>query len=328
MINRIEVEDKINALSKRINNTSDDNIKKELLYDYYSLTELLNSYDNTTHNYPLECDFSFKSIYNSFYKDSLEGIIDNKSDLFDLLCKLDYLRLIRPKKRLKYKEINIESFLNSYNKELLDCYNKLKDNNIEVKNFPGYARGCCFDNYIDKSSYILLKSNSNIILTHELMHAYDFNNISDVNKRICYHYSTFMELLPRLIEYTMINEIDNKYNLVYSYLDGIKCFSEYYLSKINNISGYNSDNELICKDEELNKYNIDLLICDILSIYLYNLYKNDNYRYKLFINDFMNNRGVSDKKIWELIDLNEVSEIIKKEVIEFNKEVKYLKVRR
>jgi hypothetical protein len=160
------------------------------------------------------------------------------------------------------------------------------------------------------------------------MHAYDFNNISDVNKRICYHYSTFMELLPRLIEYTMINEIDNKYNLVYSYLDGIKCFSEYYLSKINNISGYNSDNELICKDEELNKYNIDLLICDILSIYLYNLYKNDNYRYKLFINDFMNNRGVSDKKIWELIDLNEVSEIIKKEVIEFNKEVKYLKVRR
>ena len=118
-----------------------------------------------------------------------------------------------------------------------------------------------------------------------------------------------------------------KFQELFNFFEGIKCCSEFYLEIIKKINGYDDNYYLNYGNKSLNKYRLDLFICDVLAVYLYHLYINDKKEFNLFIGEFLTNRGISDEKIWKLFNIDVVIDILKKETINYNRSV-YLSKKR
>ena len=340
MLNLENIERNLINLKRRIDNESNEKIMATLIYDYYSLLGVLDLINKDMYNkYNIQYDFCFNSMYDAFYKNSLETIINNKNSLYKLSENVEVLSYNRPRvyfgKKSHYNdfEVLVGNFWNDFNKDVLCDYNSIKENNIYFGTYEGISKGCCYNTFNDKESYLLLKEKSASSLSHEITHRCEYKNMNDFSSRVNYHYSTFRELLPRFVEFTFLNSLNDKkydyykYGELFNFFEGIKCCSEFYLEIIKKINGYDDNYYLNYGNKSLNKYRLDLFICDVLAVYLYHLYINDKKEFNLFIDEFLTNRGISDEKIWKLFNIDVVIDILKKETINYNRSV-YLSKKR
>lgn len=343
-----KIEELLYNMSDKINNTKSKKELETLKFDYFSLLELLKTYEIEDYQIIInredfkQLKFSdLKDLYEDFYKDSFECLKINQELLFKVINFID--TTILPSPRMSFnKRISVEvylkmvaEFFSHYDEEHYKIFKSLVNGNIQFAKsdieIGDNAKGKCYHLLSTEDTFIItnFKDKKNIsVLPHEIAHAYELAQLKNLIHRSCWHFSSFTESYAKFMELAFLDYYKNSeyknYFLKskYQLLDSLKLSSEYALSFV----GLLKDDTSIDFTKEKRKYRlakkyIDYVLSDMFAIYLFNLYKNNREYFDVIIKKFHSYEGKSDELIWHLFTEEDLINSFKEELNTFSKQI-------
>jgi len=327
-------------LNKQMKSTTSKKELATLMFDYFSVVEILKNLEYET--YPSVINkhdsknikFSdMKEYYEEFYQDSYECLKENQEDLLSMGSYIDTTSIPAPRmsfvKRILEEDYldMVGDFFSKYDKGHYKIFKNLTKGNIHFakneKEVGDQAKGKCYHFLSTDDTYIITNYNNknNItVLPHEIAHAFELAQLKNIIHRSSWHFSSFTESYPKFIELLFLDFLGKEHmnyflKLKYQFFDSLKLSSEYALSFISNLDsdesiGFSKDKRKL----RLTKKYMDYVVSDLFSIYLYNLYKNDKDKFDMVIKKFHNYKGKSDELIWSLINPDILMDSYKKEL--------------
>lgn len=323
-----KLKDRLDLLEISLNNTSDKYKRIEILNDIKKIKYLIRYIENSIVLYPNDgCD----KVQGDFKEKDDDIVASRVLDFFDKYTTSiqESLTYFYNKPKLPWKgsrDISvsntkyfmlIEDFLKTFNPELLELYNYLKEEKrieLSPKRYENekYARGLCFCIGNLKETYVLSRFNNristSITLPHELGHAYlfhksNFNNepnifaeaysifiefiFGDYLKSIKYSSIAFNKEYQRLDEF--LGMIDHEYNDILK-LRNMNFQFPFYYTKDGKLGGVDS---------------ATLILSNMLGMYFVSLYRFDKKKYNIMMSAFLDMYGkVTDEEILKYFKLS------------------------
>lgn len=268
----------------------DDNLRDILNADKDTICECLNLY-----NTPVNRSNS------ATYKEIKENILSNKIGY----KTVSPIYMLKQNKSIENKQL-FEEFIKKNEFGLRQVY----ENPNTCIFFSDVKFGELGYNIYIKSlnkNYIRVYSNNKInnysVLVHELGHAK--LNLVHLNAFEGHYNCNFSEAYPNFLKLMFLDFIKEQgrtkdsFNLKYSYLNQFVTLTEILMEKLGSYSNYSSI------EKSLFDYQYKLLMSDLLTMYLYNLYKKDKGECLRVLNIYINNFGlVSDNEFLKLMNIN------------------------
>lgn len=346
------IENTLITLNKRMSEVETEPLLSKLKMDCYVLLDILKTIDTTEYYHLSEAislgDLNFTKFYRDFQQESMEALLKFKEIIYSLAYASDKYPYSYPKVTLK-KRISEEKYLEMvreffamFDREHYELYEEILDGKLHFarnKQECDGVKGRCYTFLTLTDTYIITDfKRRNVVetLPHELGHGIELAMLNDIRRNMGWHYSSFVECYPRLLELIFLDYYkDSEYGDLFllkkrELFDSLKISSEYYIDFISEMCDYDLDaNKLINKaGRKVSKKQIDFIISDSLAIYLFNLYKNDFDSFISFLTEFHSYKGVSDKSIWDMITLKELKNAFYEESKLYNEEVKLSRCRR
>lgn len=349
---RKQIEKTLIKLNEKISKIETEPLLSKLKMDCFVLLDILKTldisgYTEMSANIALG-NLDFSRFYRDFQEQSLKSVLEHKKTLFELAKESEKIPYLYPrmlmKKRIseeKYLEM-VRVFVAEFDNSHLHLYESILDGKLHFarnKHEVEGVKGRCYTFLTLEDTYIITdfrKSNVVETLPHELAHGIELSMLNDIRRNIGWHYSTFVECYPRLIELLFLDFYrESEYGEMFllkkrEIFDSLKISSEYYLKFISNMCGYDlAANKLVDeKGNRVSKKQIDFIIADSLAIYMFNLYKNDRGKFFEFLTEFHSYKGINDRSIWDMVSLTDLKLALCEESIKYNEEVKYTRSRR
>lgn len=346
------IENTLIKLNRKMSEIETEPLLSKLKLDCYVLLDVLRTIDITEYNHLSEIislgDLDFSKFYRKFQQESMESILEFKEIIYSLAHASEKFPYAYPrmtlKKRIpeeKYLEM-VREFFAMFDIEHYELYEDILDGKLHFarnKQECDGVKGRCYTFLTLADTYIITDfRRRNVVetLPHEVGHGIELAMLNDIRRNMGWHYSTFVECYPRLLELIFLDYYkDSEYGAFFllqkrELFDSLKISSEYYLDFIPRMCDYDLDtNRLLDKTgRKVPKKQIDFIIADSLAIYLFNLYKNDSGAFFNFLREFHSYKGISDRSIWDMFSLADLKRAFYEESRKYNEEAELTRKRR
>lgn len=346
------IENTLIKLNKKMSEIKTEPLSSKLRLDCYVLLDVLKTIDVEEYNHLSELislgNLDFSQFYRDFQQESMEALLEFKETIYSLAHDSEKFPYVYPrmtfKKRIpeeKYLEM-VREFFAMFDRDHFELYEDILDGKLHFarnKREIDGVKGRCYSFLTLADTYIITDfRRRNVIetLPHEVAHGVELSMLSDIRRNMGWHYSTFVECYPRLLELIFLDYYkDSEYGELFllqkrELFDSLKISSEYYIDFIPNMCDYDlhTNRLLDKKGRKVSKKQIDFIIADSLAIYLFNLYKNDIDTFFSILSKFHSYKGTSDYSIWNMVSLNDLKKAFYEESRKYNEEAILTRSRR
>jgi len=254
------IENTLIKLNKKMSEIKTEPLSSKLRLDCYVLLDVLKTIDVEEYNHLSELislgNLDFSQFYRDFQQESMEALLEFKETVYSLAHDSEKFPYVYPrmtfKKRIpeeKYLEM-VREFFAMFDRDHFELYEDILDGKLHFarnKREIDGVKGRCYSFLTLADTYIITDfRRRNVIetLPHEVAHGVELSMLSDIRRNMGWHYSTFVECYPRLLELIFLDYYkDSEYGDLFllqkrELFDSLKISSEYYIDFIPNMCDY------------------------------------------------------------------------------------------
>ena len=314
---------RLDELAARSTNLKNDQERLALNTDIYFLKTMLNFKCNSE-TFPInQGEDCFKIIDTSSYEGMIKFLQTEGPELaFKLCCfagcRINNINLFPRRINNQDAHLLLLDFFQQFDTSLLDLYLQcIKENRIEYGTEPFGSPSCqgrCFPMLCDSSSYIYTINKNRVydlsVVCHELAHAKQFQNVSDIfvyQKQLSSVLSEAYPLFVQLCFYDYIK--DTKYKTesdknIADMLDTFFLYIEYKLNSLYHIkeASYGPSGNLSYQGFARNAEMIELILSNLFAFYWFSIYLNNPQEAISQVNIFNENfKSSSFEELYNLV---------------------------
>lgn len=320
-----DLNNKLSQINERIKNEKDEKKLLSLNFDVEILTNMIN-YISSSDVIKPDLKYRLNLISRSDINLTAGFLIKNRNNIYSFINNLSSISKLPAFLLLNKKIIEDEYF------DLVDKFFKVFDNDhstfyrnmisanrieINIKEYGNKARGVAFHLNEYKTSYVASRHDGTFrtasTLPHEVGHACQFIDVSNIETDTKLVISLFREAYSKFIEYAFNDFLKDTEYRKYAFNNEWKMIDEFMVDiEQNNKSYCVLDNPITGSEDIMNTYRY--FYSSLYALYFINMYREDKLKCMKEVDKFNNLTGkVSDEEIISLYSneslLNSIREV-------------------